>query len=118
VSRRERQIRSSRSLADARQRLLRSISEADFQQAVVEKASLYGWWWWHDTDSRKNRRGLPDLILVRPPRVLFVELKREGQKPTPEQQGVLDMLARCPGIEVDWWQPSDERALDAVLAPE
>lgn len=106
-----------RSEADPRRRLLRSISEAEFQRTVVAKAEAWGWWWWHDTDSRKNRRGLPDLILVRPPRVLFVELKREGEKPTVEQQGVLDMLARCPGVEVDWWQPSDERALDDVLRP-
>lgn len=87
---------------------------------MIDRATVYGWWWWHDTDSRRNHRGLPDLILVRPPRVLFVELKRErtSAKVTREQAGVLDMLAQCPGVESYVWRPSDERSLDAVLRPE
>lgn len=96
------------------------ISEAQFQQAVIQRAELYGWWWWHDTDSRRNHRGLPDLILVRPPRVLFVELKRQSPKSkvTREQAGVLAMLERCPTVESYVWRPSDELSLDAILRRE
>lgn len=108
----------ARSVDAARNALLRSISEADFQAVVVRKAELWGWWVWHDFSTQgRNQRGLPDLILVRPPRVLFVELKKQKGRVTPEQQGVLDMLARCPGVEVALWRPSDDAEIDAVLAP-
>jgi hypothetical protein len=94
------------------------VTEAEFQDAVVSRATLYRWWVWHDNDARRNHAGLPDLILVRPPRVIFAELKREREKPTKVQAGVLAMLGRCPGVEVYVWRPSDERTLDAVLRRE
>ena len=38
------------------------------------------------------RRGLPDLMFLDPNGVAFLELKRRGAKPTPEQA---DFLDRC-----------------------
>lgn len=95
------------------------VTEAQFQEAVIQRAEVYGWWWWHDTDSRRNHRGLPDLILVRPPRILFVELKRQSPKSkvTRDQAAVLAMLERCE-VETYVWRPSDELSLDAILRPE
>lgn len=94
------------------------VTEAAFQEAVVARAALYHWWVWHDNDARRNEAGLPDLILVRPPRIIFAELKKQNGRVSAEQRGVLAMLDDCPGVESYVWRPSDEPVLDAVLRRE
>lgn len=88
--------------------------EAGFQDTVTEFADLCGWWWWHDNDPRRNRAGLPDLMLVRGPRLVYAELKRQGEKPSPTQVDVLARLAAT-AAEVYLWQPSDWPDVEAVL---
>lgn len=99
----------------ARQIVLRSISETDWQERVETESALLGWWSWHDNDPRRNRSGWPDLVLVRPPRILFVELKTENGRLSSRQRVVLGMLARCPGVEVYVWRPSDEDDVRRIL---
>lgn len=94
-------------LTRARQVLDAVVPERDFQATVVDLAVLKGWRAWHDNDSRRNAAGLPDLILLRPPRLLFVELKTERGRIQPEQQQWIDELGRCPGVEVHLWRPGD-----------
>lgn len=67
----------------------------------------------HDTDSRRNVRGLPDLVVAGPGGVIFAELKREPNKATrnraaerPEQTVWLDTLA-AGGAAAYLWRPSD-----------
>jgi hypothetical protein len=80
-----------------------------------------------DVGERNDGAGWPDLVLVRrrDRRLIFAELKREGQVPRPEQMDVLQLLGvlagtwltegaagqRRPGIQVDVvvWCPSDLR---------
>lgn len=86
------------------------LLETGFQQQVEALADRAGWWCWHDNNSRRNKAGLPDLILIRPPRVVFAEVKREKGRVRVSQvaqRKVLAMLARCPGVEVYLWKPSD-----------
>jgi hypothetical protein len=83
------------------------VTEADFQATVVDAAELFGWWVFHDHDSRRNTAGFPDLVLIRPPEVVFIELKREKGRVTTAQAGVLDMLGRCSGVDAYLWRPSD-----------
>ena len=87
------------------------VTEAQWQNTVVEAAKLFGWWVFHDHDSRRNQAGFPDLVLIRPPRVMFLELKRETGKVSKAQKGVLDMLDECPGVEADVARPSNWPAL-------
>lgn len=103
------------SVLDARDRLLRSISEADWQTTVVQTAEAFGWWWWHDNDPRRNAAGWPDLTLIRPPRLVVVELKKETGKLSVAQRGLLGLMARCPGVEVYVWRPSDQRDMERIL---
>jgi len=56
----------------------------------------------------KDASGFPDLVLVRAPDVLFVELKRELGKVSDGQQEWLDDLIAA-GCEVHVVRPSDER---------
>lgn len=91
------------------------ISETSFQRQVVELAERCSWWVWHDNDSRRNKAGLPDLIMIRPPRVVFVELKAQKGRFRPAQKMVLELLSRCPGVEVYSWRPSDWDTLKPVV---
>lgn len=126
------------------------MREDDWQQQVVDLAQALRWRVAHFRPARTldgwrtavaaDGKGFPDLVLVRGPRLLFVELKtdRTGSKLSPEQQqwvadleAVANALAGpvsrgmatreglpgivTPALEVYVWRPSDwDRAL-AVL---
>ncbi len=102
------------------------VKEKAFQRTVVEYARLMGWRIHHTRPALaqsgrwhtplQGDRGLPDLILCRPPRLLFVELKANRQrKPTLEQRAWLADLRAC-GVEVYLWTPEDWHAVRQVLA--
>jgi hypothetical protein len=104
----------------AEERELRSVAERDFQRQVTDLAELLGWTWCHWRALRNGRgiwqvpvegplgKGWPDLTLVRERdgRLIFAELKRWDQDPTPEQVAVLDLLEGL-GRECHVWRPSD-----------
>jgi hypothetical protein len=89
--------------------------ERELLQQVRDLARLLGWRVYHTHDSRRSPEGFPDLVLVRPPRLLFVELKREGRGPTLAQHGWLEALAAVPGVEVYLWRPGDWELVVATL---
>lgn len=96
-------------------------TEAEFQAAVVALAKLSGWTHlFHAYDSRKSTgTGFPDWCMVRHPRVIFAELKRDpSEKPTKEQLDWLDELSQCPGVEVYLWTPADIDEIRRTLAPD
>lgn len=83
------------------------IPEKDWQAQVVQLARLSGWRRiYHTFDSRRSQGGFPDLVLVRPPELLIVELKTDVGKVKPNQQEWLDDLAAC-GVETAVWRPRD-----------
>jgi hypothetical protein len=83
-----------------------SITEAQLQTAVLELAALFKWRHYHTHDSRRSAAGFPDLVLVRPPDVLYVELKSDKGRLTPEQTAWLQDLEKA-GQEVHIWRPAD-----------
>lgn len=103
-----------------REILLAQMSEADWQNQVITWARRAGWLVHHEHDSRflewGTDRGIPDLILVRAPRVLFVELKKERGYLTQHQAVWGAQLRACPGVEWFCWRPSDEDEVRRVLA--
>jgi hypothetical protein len=92
-----------------------AITEKEWQAQVLELAQLLGWEHYHPYLSIRSARGFPDLVLVRPPRILLVELKSEKGKLTPAQSRWLELLGRCPGVEVHTWRPSDWDAVTEIL---
>ena len=111
-------------------RPLPTVSEADFQVSVLELAELGGWLACHFHDSRREVRrrdgtrlfigdkatsGFPDLVLVRPPELLFAELKSEKGRMTAKKKKWRDALSRCPGIRYYLWRPSDWYEIERVL---
>lgn len=98
--------------------------EADHERKVLSVAKLYGWEWYHPpaVDPRRvggtpYKPGWPDLVLAKPPRVLFVELKADGNYPTKDQKKWLAMLDAA-GLEVGVWWPKDLPTVMRVLGPQ
>ena len=59
--------------------------------------------------------GWPDLVLVRPPRIIFAELKNDRGEVRPAQLEWLDVLRLLPYAEVYLWRPSDWDAVVETL---
>lgn len=91
------------------------MTEKEWQSLIVEHARLHGWSAYHQFDSRRSQPGWPDLVLIRPPELLMVELKSANGKITPEQADTLVALAAC-GVETAIWRPCDETRAFARLA--
>ncbi len=92
-------------------------SEKDFQAQILDLARLAGFLVYHTHDSRRSAPGFPDLVLVRPPVVLFVELKSESGKLRPEQKAWLDALRACESVEAYLWRPGDWPEIEKTLCP-
>jgi len=91
------------------------IRERDFLLSVIELATLLGWRCYHTWLSVRSASGFPDLVLVRPPRLVFAELKTGRRKPTPAQQEWLALLGACPQVEVYLWTPDCWEEIERVL---
>ena len=92
------------------------MSEDALLEAIRKLARMTGWMTYHTRLSKGSEPGWPDLVLlsVRRRRLLIVELKREGEQPTPVQELWLGALAVV-GIEVGVWRPSDLPEIAMVL---
>lgn len=99
-------------------------SELECQAAIVEAAQLSGWRVHAERASRRQSgswataiqgdAGFPDLLLCRPPRVMFVELKRRPYRVSPDQHDWLAVLGACPAVEARVvWVPE---GMDAFIA--
>lgn len=96
------------------EKLLRTISEEQWQDKVCAMASWLHWSWWHDNDSRRNKAGLPDLLVWGYGQFFMVELKKETGKLSPMQESQITAL-RAASVEVHVWRPSDSPEVEARL---
>lgn len=83
-----------------------AIAEKAAQQTILDLAHTLGWKSYHVFDSRRSAGGFPDLVLVRRDRLVFAELKKEGEEPRPDQVEWLSALAVA-GAEVYVWTIAD-----------
>lgn len=90
-------------------------TEAELDSALRAAAEQAGWRRYHTYRSKRSPAGFPDLVLVRPPELIFWELKSAAGKATPEQIGWIQDLADC-GVEARIVRPADyEDALRRLL---
>lgn len=94
------------------------VSEKDFMASVVDLARLQDWLVYYIRDSRRSPAGYPDLTLVRPPRVLYVECKSKRGTLDMMQKVWVDALHQCQGVETYVWRPNDWDWIEKVLARE
>lgn len=88
--------------------------EVEVQQLVTDTATVLKWRWFHPFDSRRSAGGWPDLSLARD-RVIFAELKKDGERPRPDQVMWLNDLASA-GAEVYLWRLGDFEEIKKVLS--
>ncbi len=82
------------------------ISEKEFQKQVIDLARIYHWDYYHTFYSLKSQRGYPDLILIKPPNLLVVELKANYGKLSVFQEKWLKLFGDC-GVETYCWKPDN-----------
>ena len=89
-------------------------SEASLLSKVTKAAHLYGWATYHTRRSDRSEKGWPDLVLCRPPRILFVELKTNLSQVSPDQLFWLHALQDC-NLVTRVWRPQDWDMIVQVL---
>ena len=72
------------------------------------------WRTYHTLRSKGSEPGFPDLILVRPPRLIFAELKSDRGRLTKAQREWRADLEAC-GVEVYTWRPSERSQVEDIL---
>lgn len=88
------------------------MKEAEFAQRIEETMAYLRLRWHHETDSRKSKAGFPDYCIVGPGGVLFLELKSDKGKPTPQQEAwIADLSAAA-----NWDQGATEEIVTAYIA--
>ena len=104
----------------------RALTEAQFQQQIMEYAQLRGWLCAHFRPAM-NRRGVwatqmagdpgfPDLVLARKGVVVFAELKSEKARASADQLAWLEALQGMSlKANVFLWRPSDWDTVVEVL---
>lgn len=101
------------------------MTEAEFQDWVIQYAEVCGWDVAHFFPCRVGKkwmtpakgnigRGWVDLVLVRGTDSIFVELKTDTKYPSPHQRDVHDKL-KVAGFRVEVWRPKDREVIEKVL---
>jgi hypothetical protein len=106
----------------AGEKMLRAITEAEFQQSIIAQARLLGWLVYWPPPNRPGGNGhvvsitagWPDLVFLRNGDLFFAELKKETGKTSPEQDHWHAELRKA-GMEVHVWRPSDRFEIDQRL---
>ena len=96
------------------------VSECEFMANVKQLARFFGWRVFHNFDARRSDPGFPDLICVRDGHLLFMELKTEKGKATPEQDAWLRELRNVAifagqGVRAGLFRPSDMPRIREML---
>lgn len=67
-------------------------TEKQLLEKVRQVALLTGWRFYHSWNSMHSAKGFPDCCLAKKGKILFLELKTENGRLTPEQADWLDQL--------------------------
>jgi len=102
--------------------MARKTVEASFKKQILDLARLYDWLVYSIPDSRfATLAGFPDLVLMRErdSRLMFVELKTDVGRLSPQQKVVLALLERIADanqtIQVHVWRPRDWESVQKFL---
>ena len=84
-----------------------ALTEAQWQKQIERALTAFGWWWMHIPSNvvvcsrcgtkvyRGIAKGFPDILAIKPPRILWLELKKETGHLDAEQVRVGHMLQAC-----------------------
>lgn len=105
----------ARDQVTAREVLDATMSERDFQAAVIAFAKWHGWSVYHTYRSDRSEPGYPDLTMVRNGQLVCAELKSTKGRLTSEQVDWLARLGLVPGVVAEMWRPADWERVEEVL---
>jgi hypothetical protein len=92
-----------------------TMTEAQWQDQVIDLARLMGYEnIFHPKYSIQSASGFPDLVLLKGPRLIHIELKSETGQPSAEQYFWLYEL-QMGGHEAYLLRPSDWNMLQKIL---
>lgn len=94
-------------------------TEEQFLQWVINAAEQLGWvreLIYHTRNSQRSTAGFPDLVLCRPPRLLWVELKLKPHNKLTAAQELWAWALKESGQEVYVWWPADMDVILEVLS--
>jgi VRR-NUC domain len=93
------------------------MTERELQDAIIQAARLLGWRVMHQRPGRtldgwrtavQGDEGFPDLVMLRPPRLIFAELKsKKGVLSQAQALWLNGFRASGPAIETYEWRPQD-----------
>ena len=93
--------------------------EKDIQRSILSAARDFGWLAYATYRSMRSEPGFPDLVMVRPPRVIIAEVKtsngryskgkwnKSGSRWLPGQDDWAKAFNDAPGVEYYLWRPED-----------
>lgn len=87
------------------------MKEAEFALRIEETMDLLHLRWHHEVDSRWSKRGLPDYIIVGPCGVMFLEIKSDKGKATPQQEAWVKELTEGGVLAYVAWPKDWDRVL-------
>lgn len=90
------------------------LLEKDLREQIRDLCKVFGWKFYFTWLAIHSPKGFPDLVLRKPPRLIFAELKRETGKLTSAQEEWQQDLKEC-GQEVYVWRPSDFEKIAEIL---
>lgn len=110
-----------------RRLLEKGLREQPWQKQVEAELEFFGWWYMVVPPNvvvcpkcrwkifRGVAKGWPDIVAIRPPEILFIELKAERGQLRPEQTMVGAMLRAC-GLRWIHARPRDREELRKLIA--
>ena len=107
-------------LRQSRRRSRPDEGEGALQRHLIKLAEAVGWRAYHPRDLKRrlvnaSGRGFPDLVLARPPRLVAMELKSDGEHPRDDHEAWLDAWAACSGAESYAFEASQIDEAERVL---
>ena len=84
-----------------------AITEKQFQANILKAARLTGWLAYHPYDSRRSRKGFPDLVLVKGRQIIIAELKTETGVLSDPQKEWRAALSIATDVCYRLWRPGD-----------
>lgn len=105
------------------------LTEAKFQEQVIDLAQLFGWRCAHFRPARVMRggkevyetpvsadgRGFPDLLMVRRHRLVVAELKSATGVVSPDQEAWLSAFDGVTHVTTGLWRPADIAEIERTL---
>lgn len=88
------------------ERLLRAIEESSVQKTLTDTSDALGALWHHEVDSRRSKRGLPDVITPVGRVLWLIECKKELEHLKPEQVAWGEALKQCTEVRYRVVRPS------------